>query len=895
MNVSIKNNHNVTPMMEQYLAVKAAYTDCLLFYRMGDFYELFFDDAIIAAKILNISLTKRGKHLGNDIAMCGVPHHSSENYLHNLIKSGNKIAICEQMETPAEAKKRGYKAVVRREVVRIITPGTITEEALLQSHQPNYIAVINLYNKEMAITWLDISTGEFLFSNSNMNNIISDLERIKPKEILVNDDLFNLNGSEKLFDNYKQIITKYPSNIFGYNRSCNQIKNFFEIDNRALFDELTKAEIGGIGCLLDYLSVTQKDAKPFIAFPKRYSTQYYMNIDPATRKNLEITESLSGNKKHCLFNAINKTSTANGARMLHRYLNSPLSEAGTINNRLAMTDFFYTHADLNNYIREILKKIPDIERAIAKISTNRGGPRDMFSIANGLQEILGLSETLEFFEAEFIPKNLIILKNNLKPDMDLIGKILKALKSDNLPILARDGGFINETYHVKIKELSEIQFNSSHAIMQLRDKYREMTNIQSLKINKNNIIGYYIEVPSGQANKICIEQFVHRQTMVSAVRFTTEELQDLEQKIISASDNLLNLELEIFNELTINIMEHAPHIALTCNAVAELDVVSNFAFVAHENNYVKPIIDNSYIFNISKGRHPVVELSNKNKLANSTTEFIANDCDLSDNQKLLLITGPNMAGKSTYLRQNALIAIMAQIGCYVPAENAHIGVIDQLYSRIGASDELANGRSTFMVEMSETAAILNQATNRSFVILDEIGRGTATYDGMAIAWAVLEYLHNNIKNRCLYATHYHELTDLDEKLTNVTNYTADVEEWEDKVIFLHNIVPGKAKKSYGIHVAKLAGLPKNVIDRSYNILEKLTNDNIIKQQNVTDIVNSIDIANIANNVDQESHSQNINIAPSATSIVEEKLSEINIDTLSPKEALDLLYELKEMI
>ena len=865
----------LTPMMEQYMATKEAHPDCLLFYRMGDFYELFFEDAIIAADILNIALTVRGKHLGEDIAMCGVPHHSSDSYLLNLIRSGHRVAICEQMESPAEAKKRGYKAVVRREVVRIVTPGTITEDSLLESSQSNYLAAVTIERKQLSIAWLDISTGEFLCTDTNINNIANDIARISPKELLISDSLYKDPNLRNFIDRYKDILVSHSNSLFSVSRGENRLKEFYEVGSLTSFGNFSKSEIGVLGALIEYVDLTQKGNKPYIDFPKQYKQDHFMVIDSATRKNLEITESLSGNKKACLFSVMNKTVTAAGARLLNNNISNPLYYASAVNERLDMVEFFVNREDLRLNIRNILRSIPDIERAISRITLRRGGPRDLAAISNGLAEVIKIAELLEFAEQP-IARGIISCNRKLNPHETLFTKLNRALKKDNLPLITRDGGFISPEYHPKIKELILLQNDASRALTALKEKYQDKTGISSLKVTKNNVIGYYIEVPAAQAKKVDLEYFTHKQSMVNAVRYTTDELQKLEEDIVTASDKVLNMELAIFDNLVEDVIKYADSLSLTAQSLAEIDVMSSLATLALDNNYIRPVIDDSYAFDIKNARHPVVE---KNVLGDLSDTFVPNNCELAIGNKLWLLTGPNMAGKSTFLRQNALISIMAQIGSYVPADYAHIGTIDKLFSRIGASDDLARGRSTFMVEMTETATILNQATDKSLVILDEIGRGTATYDGLAIAWSVLEYLHNKIKARGLFATHYHELTTLVEQLKHADSYTVQIREWGDKVIFLHKVIKGAAEKSYGIHVAKLAGLPPNVIKRSNEILQKITDNSFTGHK---------ELPLFADDTTNDNDSYQI-------SEIEEKLSTIDIDNLSPREALDALYELKEML
>lgn len=871
----------LTPMMEQYMATKQAHADCLLFYRMGDFYELFFEDAVIAADILNIALTTRGKHLGEDIPMCGVPHHSSENYLLNLIRSGHRIAICEQMESPAEAKKRGYKAVVRREVIRIVTPGTITEEALLDSSDANYLVALTMERKQLALAWVDISTGELLSTVTDASQLLNDLARIQPKELLINETLYQSNALADILEPYRSILMPYSSSIFSPSRGENRLKTFYNVNNLGAYGSFSKSEIGVIGALLEYVELTQKGNNPYINPPKQYHQQQFLAIDAATRKNLEIHESLSGNKKQSLYGVINKTVTPSGARLLKQYLATPLCFASGINERLDMVEFLLRQAELRQHLRQCLKSMPDMERSLSRLILGRGGPRDLWHIHLGLGEVIKIAELLEFCNAP-LPRGLMELHGKLNPNHDYHSLLEEALRNDQpLPVLSRDGGFINPEYHPRIKELLELQHNSTQALQQLKERYKQQTGVSSLKVTRNNVIGYFVEVPTAQSSKIDLELFTHKQSTLNAVRYTTKELQQLEEDIVTATDKILNLELSIFAMLLDQLQEIADHIALTAQAMASLDVMTSLAELADQHHYCRPQIDDSNAFIIEQGRHPVVEQNITGEMEGS---FVDNDCNLSDQQRLWLLTGPNMAGKSTFLRQNALIVILAQMGSFVPAHHAHIGTIDKLFSRIGASDDLARGRSTFMVEMSETATILHQATPKSFVILDEIGRGTATYDGLAIAWSVLEYLHHHNASRGLFATHYHELTNLADQLKHLVAYTVQVREWEDKIIFLHKVIKGAAEKSYGIHVGKLAGLPQSVIKRADQLLAQISKEPLNPTQELP--LFASDNASATHQPAPETQ---------IVSDVEQRLGNLTLDELSPKEALEILYELQELL
>ncbi len=869
----------VTPMMQQFLAIKEQHPDAILFYRMGDFYEMFFDDAVTAAKVLDISLTKRGKHENAEIPMCGVPHHSHEPYLQKLILSGYKVAICEQMEKPEEAKKRGYKAVVRREVVRIVTPGTILEDVLLDARESNYLAALSSLGNDMALAWIDISTGEFRTCLTSKSSLSSDLSRLNAKELLLADKLFIDQGLSPILREHKAALTPQAASMFDSGKCENKLKTFFEVNSLEGFGNFSRAEISACGSLIEYIDITQKGNLPRLAPPLQFSNKNFMEIDGATRRNLEIYQSLSGNKKGSLLSVIDKTITACGSRLLLSYINSPLAHASGINRRLDMVQFFFDNDELCLPLSDIFKQIPDFERALSRICIGKAGPKDLNSIKDGLANSMILAEIIEFSGATQIPQNILGFLKNLGSHDQLITKLKEALK-DEVGVLARDGGYVADGYHAGLDELRGLRNNSRDKIIELRDKYRSETGVNTLKITQNNVLGYFVEVTPSHSSKITDEKFVHRQTLASAVRYTTIELRQLESDIINAKDQALKLELMIFEELVNDIVAAADKISSTSTAVAAIDVMSSFASFAAANNCSRPIVDDSLEFSITGARHPVVEANLSDDLEGN---FIANDCDLSQKQRLWLLTGPNMAGKSTYLRQNAIIAILAQIGSFVPAAKAHIGTVDKLFSRVGASDDLARGRSTFMVEMVETATILNQASNRSLVILDEIGRGTATYDGLSIAWAVVEHVHDKNKCRALFATHYHELTCLTAKLSSLACYSMRVKEWEGKVIFLHEVVKGAADRSYGIHVAKLAGLPNSVIKRADEVLTVLQQSETGKAK--IKLVDDLPLFSIANIANQDK-------APSKT---EEALKAADLDELSPRDALDLLYKLKGMI
>jgi DNA mismatch repair protein MutS len=868
---------NLTPMMTQYRAVKEQYPDCLLFYRLGDFYELFFDDAVRASAALDIALTKRG-----DIPMCGVPWHSHESYLARLIKQGFKVAICEQAETPEEAKKRGgYKALVRRDVVRVVTAGTLTEDTLLEKNSNNYLTALAEVAGALGIAWLDLSTGDFTLQPLFAKDMGATLERVNPGEILLSEKLTQNTALFDVFADYKSRLTIQPNSRFDSENARKRLEKIFGVGTLESFGAFSRAEITAAGALIDYVALTQKGKFPRLSAPKQLMLGSVMEIDAATRRNLELTQTLSGQRQGSLLSVMDMTVTGSGARLLARHLAMPLTQPADIHNRLDTVEFFVERTDVRADTRRFLQHCADIERSLARLSLDRGGPRDLAAIRDTLAQTVQLHRLVG--KGNNLPQGLkdalsvLTLWGSHHP---LIDQLERALAAD-LPALARDGGFIAHGYSPKLDELKHLREKGHQHIAQLQAKYVQKTGVNTLKIRHNNVIGYFIDVTTTHADKIFANpaDFIHRQTLASSARFTTTDLSALERDIAEAAEKSLALELELFAVLVREILSQGELIAKTALALAQIDVAAALAERAVQNNYTRPQVDAGLAFDIRGGRHPVVEIALKKQ---SNTDFIANDCALSDASRLWLLTGPNMAGKSTFLRQNALITLMAQMGSYVPAQHAHIGTVDRLFSRVGAADDLARGRSTLMVEMVETAIILNQATERSLVILDEIGRGTATYDGLSIAWACLEYLHESNKCRALFATHYHELTSLTQSLPKLSCHTMRVKEWKDSIIFLHEVADGTADRSYGIHVAQLAGLPAAVITRAQEVLKTIEGQKSGKP-----------LKTMAADLPLFS------AAPAApvvrVSEAEEALKAIDPDTLSPKEALEALYRLKELL
>ena len=867
----------IPPMMKQYLRTKQEYMDCLLFYRMGDFYELFFDDAEIASSVLDIVLTYRGK-LGSDkIKMCGVPFHAYESYLTRLVKAGYKVAICEQTEDPAEAKKRGSSAVVNREVIRIVTAGTLTEDALLNSRRHNFLMSIVAGATEYGIAWTDMSTGDFYTQTATDETIYSVLARLEVSEVLVFEDWYDLHPN---ILQHVEHVTTLPLERFEYMNNKEELCRFFNLADIGVLSGLTKSEQVAAGVIVGYVLQTQKGECPNFNLPTKLNSNSFMEIDVATRKSLELTTSLSGDKNATsLLKNIDYTVTGLGARMLSVQMSAPLLDVDAMNQRYDKIDYFLQNASIRENVRHILKEIGDIERAVSRLSVGRGGPRDMLSVGLGLSKIPELRQEIT---GAFIPESLLFDLKQLGEHSELVEEILNALPNDatDLPLLARDGGFIRYGYHAGLDELLDIKTNSHRILADLQYKYAHETGISNLKIQYNNIIGHYIEVTAKQADPLLVNKelgFIHRQTMVNNVRFTTVELTELEEKILHANEVVKSMELDLFEQLKQMVMAHNNEILTACHAIARIDIATSIALGAERHHWVRPIMTNDTSFDIQGGRHIVVERA----LSKERVSFVPNDCQMDgDKNRLWILTGPNMAGKSTFLRQNALMAILAQMGCFVPAEYAKIGVVDKLFSRVGASDDLARGRSTFMVEMVEVASILKGATEKSLVILDEVGRGTATYDGLSIAWAVVEYLHDTCRCRGLFATHYHELTALVNRLTHISLHTMRVKEWKGEIVFMHEIAQGAVDRSYGIHVGKLAGLPTSVVHRAEQILEQLEE----KRQEQKPLFDDLPLFS------QISQTTSIH----KESAVEKQLKSIDIDLLSPREALDLIYRLKEL-
>jgi len=857
-----------TPMMVQYFALKAEAGDCLLFYRMGDFFELFFDDARLASGVLDIALTTRGEHLGEPIPMCGVPVHAAEAYLARLIKAGNKVAIAEQTESPEQARKaRGSKALVSRAIIRFVTAGTLTEEALLDAKAANWCVAIAEVADGVAIAAADISTGRFEVIETDMAGLSADLARLSPAEIVAAEA-----GALDML-----ATTRRPRSDFDSASGETRLKALFGVATLDGFGVFSRAALAAAGGLVGYLDHTAKGSLPFLRPPRLSAAREAMAIDAATRESLELTQTTNGARKGSLLDAIDRTVTGAGARMLATDIAAPLRDPGAITARLDLVGWLHDDAAMREMLRSILRASPDIGRALGRLAAGRGSPRDLGLMRDGLDAAWRLGERLD--RVEGAPALLDTLAPQLRGHGALIDLLSRALVATP-PVDASDGGYIAEGYDAALDDLRNTGAGGRRAIAALEADFRQRTGIAALKIRHNGVLGYHIEVPARTADPLMRPDsgFIHRQTMAGAVRFNAPELHDIAMKVTQAGAHALAAEAAHLEELIAMALASRESIAATADALARLDVAAALAERASEGGWTRPVIADEPCFEIEGGRHPVVEAA----LARSGDRFVANDCALTLDKRLWLVTGPNMGGKSTFLRQNALIAVLAQAGSYVPANRARLGLVDKLFSRVGASDNLARGRSTFMVEMVETAAILAQATPDSFVILDEVGRGTSTYDGLAIAWAVVEAIHEDNRCRCLFATHYHELTRLAERLDALSLHHVRAREWKGELVLLHELAPGPADRSYGLAVARLAGLPPATITRAKAVLAKLE----AGRAKTGGLAAGLD--------DLPLFAATMEAAEDKPDALRAAVEGLDVDALSPREALDRLYELKRL-
>jgi DNA mismatch repair protein MutS len=880
----------VTPVMEQYIEIKAANPDCLLFYRMGDFYELFFEDAEVASRALGIVLTKRGKHHGHDIPMCGVPIHRADDYLHRLIALGHRVAVCEQIEDPAEARKRGGKSVVRRDVIRLVTPGTLTEDTLLDARRNNYLLAIartrpssSEDGSRFGLGWIDISTGEFRIAECDRAGLTTEIARIEPGEIIVSDALYADTDLAPLLRTLPA-VSPLARDVFDGATAERRLAGYFAVASTEAFGALSRLELTAAAACITYVERTQLGKRPPLSPPVREAQGATLGIDQATRANLELMRTLSGERRGSLLSAIDRTVTAAGSRLLAQRLAAPLTAPKTIARRHDAVALFVADAAARADVRARLEAAPDLARSLSRLVVGRAGPRDLAAIRDGVTAAAGLAGALEAHGN--LPAEIAQAAIALRRPNAMIATELAAALADELPHLKRDGGFVRTGYDAALDDARTLRDDTRRVIAALQARYAEDTGVRALKIKHNNVLGYFVDVSAQNSERFLAAPFnatfIHRQTLAGQVRFTTTELGVLEAKIANAADRALGIELETFERLATLVTAAAAEIKDAAEALAALDVATGLAQLAAERDYVRPEVDDTLDFLIEGGRHPVVEQA----LAADGGPFVANDCQLSPPTpgaagRIYLLTGPNMAGKSTYLRQNALIVILAQMGSFVPARSACIGVVDRLFSRVGAADDLARGRSTFMVEMVETAAILNQAGEHSLVILDEIGRGTATFDGLSIAWATIEHLHDSNKCRALFATHFHELTALAARLPRLFSATVRVKEWQNEVVFLHEVVPGAADRSYGIQVAKLAGLPSPVIERAKVVLAKLEAEDRAAPRGFEDLpLFAAAPLPLASSPDD------------GLAAVLAALTAMHPDEMSPREALEALYALK---
>jgi DNA mismatch repair protein MutS len=877
-----------TPSMAQYIEIKAANPDCLLFYRMGDFYELFFGDAEIAARVLGIVLTKRGKHAGADIPMCGVPVHRADEYLQRLIATGLRVAVCEQLEDPAEARKRGSKAVVKRDVVRIVTPGTITEEGLLDARRAHLL--VSLARTKSASGWdyaiaaCDVSGGAFSVESVGEADLSGEIARLDPSELLVPDAIREEPALAGLWIGARFSITRLARDGFDPVSAEKRVAGYFGVATLDAFGEFSRADIAAMGAIIAYLERTQLQDRPPLAPPGRRGFTSALAIDASTRANLELARTLSGQRDGSLLAAIDRTETGPGSRHLGEWLAAPSTDLAEIRARQESVATLVEQRELRAALRRHLKSVPDLVRAMTRLALDRSGPRDLVAIGAGLIEAGRIGAMLA--HAQDLPDRLRLARDHLIAAPAELGADIRAVLAEDVPLLKRDGGFVRRGFDPVLDELLTLQNDSRTVIAGLQQRYAEATDTRSLRIKHNNQLGYFIEVPQ-QAGERMVQPplnatFVHRQTMAGAMRFSTTELSSLESRIAAAAERAVRRELEHFAAFREKLLDADQRIRHAAAALALIDALAGLADIADRGGWVRPVVTPDLDFRIEGGRHPVVEEA----LRRQGESFIANPCDLSAegaSGRILLVTGANMAGKSTYLRQNALIAILAQIGSFVPATSARIGIVDRLFSRVGAADDLARGRSTFMVEMVETAAILNQSGNRALVILDEIGRGTATYDGLSIAWAAIEHLHDRNRCRALFATHFHELTALAGRLARLAPVTMKVATYKGDVVFLHEVIAGAADRSYGIQVARLAGLPDAVVKRAGSILAELEKADRTSPRAA--ILDELPLFRAAQEAAPHPGPDPLRAAIEA----------LRPDEMSPREALEALYRLRQLI
>jgi len=874
----MNENNKYTPLINQFLSIKKEQPDALLLFRMGDFYETFFDDAKNASRVLGIALTTRDKKRKNPVPLAGFPAKSLQSYLKKLLDQGIKVAICEQVEDPKKAKK-----LVKREIVEVITPGTILEEDYLNNVNNNFLTAIFSVNDKWGIASLDISTGEFRSTQTFKKHLIDEIVRIHPTEILIPEDC-QIDLQEKVEKFYSPSFTEFETWRYTTPEAEEALKDHFDVvtlDGFGLTNK--KAAISASACVLSYIKELKGEHIDHVTNIKYYTSEKHMQVDAVSRHNLELFESIrTRGKSSTLFNIINKTKTPMGNRLLKNWLLQPLLEKEKIDYRLNAIDELLENESSKNQIIDIIKEIGDIERIISKIGTEKVYPRDLISLKSYLEKAKPLAEILQNFHSELLSDCFESIQN-----YDEIILLIQNSIQEEPPLTITEGGVIKENYNEELDELRQISKDGKGWIANLEEKEQAKTGISSLKIGFNKVFGYYIEVSKVNSENVP-DSYIRKQTLVNSERYITPELKEYENKVLGAEERIKKLEHELFSRIRQKMKMFIYRMQKFTNVIAKLDAISNLAQVAYHNNYSKPEILTGNEINIEQARHPVVETLSHSE------EFIPNDIYLNNKtDRILLITGPNMAGKSTYLRQVGLIVLMAQIGSYVPAKEAKIGIVDKIFTRVGASDNLALGQSTFLVEMIETANILHNATNKSLILLDEIGRGTSTFDGLSIAWAVVEYLHEKKEHKAktLFATHYHELTELAQLFSSVKNYNITVNEWKDKIIFLRKVVPGSADQSYGIHVAKLAGVPQSVLKRAREILQNLEKNELnpnsvarsTKRKRQNDDNLQVDIFDVMAQ-QSEKHKEVI-----------KKLKELDVNKLSPLDALNKIAKLQDEI
>ena len=856
MNDKLKPNH--TPMMQQYLRIKADHPNDIVFYRMGDFYELFFADAQRASQLLGITLTARGKSNGDPIPMCGVPYHAADGYLSKLVKQGISVAICEQVGDPETSK-----GPVERKVMRVLTPGTLTDEALLDDRSDSLLCCINLSADIFGIATLNMSSGQFqVFEVENTTDLHAELQRLKPVEILISEDM-----PEFPFLGHQNSIRKRNPWEFDLDTATRLLTKHFATRNLLGFgcDHL-HAAIAAAGCLLQYAKDTQQSDLPHIQSIKVENRDEAVLMDASSRKNLELDTNLSGGEENTLLKILDTTSTSMGSRLLRRWLNRPLRNLETLENRQNSVEQLQTNL-LHEILRENLTKIGDVERILTRIALRSARPRDLTRLNQSLAALPAVHQNLKDCKVLHI-KNLLTLAEPMPHLVELLEKSIQ----ENPPMVIREGGVIADGYDNELDELRSLNSNAGDFLLDIEEREKQATGISTLKVGYNRVHGYYIEISRGQSEKAPVE-YVRRQTLKNAERFITPELKIFEDKALSAKSRALAREKYLYEELLETLNKDLIALQNFALAIAELDVLNTLAERAYSLNFCLPKLQNQAGIDIKDGRHPVVEQV-------STEPFIANHLMMNDQRKMLVITGPNMGGKSTYMRQAALIVLLAQIGSFVPASSATIGLTDRIYTRIGSSDDLAGGQSTFMVEMTETANILHNASERSLVLMDEVGRGTSTFDGLSLAWACAYHLADKIKSFTLFATHYFELTSLPEQIPGAVNIHLDATEYKDSIVFLHSVQEGPANQSYGIQVAKLAGIPSDVISLARAELKKLESSSLNATTSKT------------KQKEISSSSQEEMFINQLSPELKKKLGSISPDELSPKQALDLIYELK---